>query len=106
MSQNHLLLVSAAANGPGAIFCVPAELVNRSFVVNLSGTGPVSATVSYEVSNDNGVTWATRLTFNLSGTNVKSDADVDANSPFTSVRGVVSNLTGTGAVVSLSLCAA
>lgn len=105
MSQTLLLLVAMTTNGPGEAMCVPAKLVNRSLVVNLSGTGPVAATVAYEVSNDNGLTWATRVTFNLSGTNLVADTDVDANSPFSCVRGRISNLSGVNASVSLSGCA-
>lgn len=106
MSQTLLLLVAVTVNGPGEMICVPAKQANRSFVVNLSGIGPISAIVTYEVSNDNGVTWATRVTFNLSGTGLVADTDVDANSPFTCVRGRVSNLTGTNASVSMTGCAA
>lgn len=106
MSQTLLLLVAATLNGPGEAICVPAERANRSFVINLSGTGPLSATITYEVSNDNGLTWASRVTFNLNGTGLVTDTDVDANSPFTCVRGRVSNLTGTNASVSMTGCAA
>lgn len=105
MQQNHLLLVAVAANGVGATIDVPAILCTRSLVATITGTGAVSATIIYEVSNDNGVNWAARLQFSLSGTEANADSGVDQHAPFSSVRARVLNLSGTNAAVSLSLCA-
>jgi hypothetical protein len=103
--QNFLLLVDVTTNGPGDGFCIPAELSKRSFVVSLTGPGTVSATVDYMVSNDNGVTWAPRLTIPMAGVNHAESSDVDMQSPFSMVCGKVSDLSP-GAKLSFSMCAA
>lgn len=106
MAQTESLLTAQTATGAGATFAVPPERSKRSFCVSLTGTGSVTATVDVEVSNDNGTTWVTRMTFTLSGTALDEDTDVDECAPFPLVRGNVVARTGTGAAVSLSMCAA
>ncbi len=105
MSQTKNLLTDAATIGPGPVRSIPPELVMRSLVVSLTGNGAIAATVVMEVSNDGGATWATRLTFSLSGSGSVTDTDVDSPSPFPMVRGNVTTISGTGAAVSLALCA-
>ena len=105
MQQNIILLTNTAANFSGQGVFVPPSLSKRSFVVSLTGTGALSATVTVDVSNDNGVNWASRIVFTLSGSGSASDTAVDEISPFSMLRGTVTNLAGTGAAVSLAGCA-
>ncbi len=106
MSQIETLLSGSTTVAAGSGVAVPPETSLRSCVASIAGTGVVTATVVYEVSNDGGTTWAPRLTFNLSGTTSAVLSDVDAESPFPLVRGNVTAINGTGATVKLSLCAA
>lgn len=114
MAQTKQLLTDAIAVGPGVSHSFHPEDSNRGVVVSIGSAGvAVTATVAVEVSCDNGVTWATRITFStsLSGTPASflapiTDTDVDANGPFPLVRGNVKALTGSGARVSLSMTAA
>ncbi len=105
MSQTETLLSASTTAAAGTGVAVPADSPLRSFVASIAGTGAVSATVAYEVSNDNGTTWAPRLTFSLSGTTTAVLTDVDECSPFPLVRGNVTAISGTGATVKLSMSA-
>jgi hypothetical protein len=104
MSVSEILLNKVAATGPGSTKSIAPELYRRGYIVSVSGAGAVSATVVVEVLDKLGV-WAQRMTFTLSGTNLATDVDVDDLQPFIGVRGNVTALSGTGAVVTLSVSA-
>lgn len=101
MPQSKALTTNQTVIGPGAWHHLNPELSNRGFVVSVSGGTP-TASVSVDVSNDGGLTFAARLSFpSVTG----NDTDVDANQPFPLVRANVTEL-GAGAAVNVSVTAA
>ena len=72
-----------------------------TFQASVNGTGAVTATVAIQGSNDN-VNWAATAlgTITLSATTTASDG-FTTTAPWKWVRAVVSNVTGTGAVVTV-----
>lgn len=100
--QVKTLLDAVLVTGAGASTPLGPDLKNRAITVSLAGTGAISATVLLQVSND-GTNWATRATFNLSGTTTATDSDVDAPSPFPYLRGNVTAISGTGAALTLTV---
>lgn len=104
------LLKDATAAGPGSPQTLNPNDSNRGITVSIGGiAGAVAAVVQFQVSNDTGLTWATRLEFSLSGTSTLilpvTDADTDPNGPFPLVRGNVVSMTA-GAKVGMDVCAA
>lgn len=97
MSQEIQLLNAVTTTGAGSLYRSPSELKTRSSVVNLTGSGAISATVTIEVSND-GANWDTRQTFTLSGTNTASASDVDTNAAFKYTRANVTAISASAAV--------
>lgn len=77
---------------------------NASYQVVVSGTGTVTATVIFDVSNDgiNAVT-TTLGTVTLSGTTTASDG-FTTSAPWKYVRARVTAITGTGAIVNVYAC--
>ena len=101
MPQAKTLALAQTVTGPGPWHNLSPEMSNRGFIVSVAGGTP-TASVSIEVSNDGGATFATRLDFpSVSGSNT----DVDANQPFPLVRANVTAL-GAGAAVTTTVCAA
>jgi hypothetical protein len=75
-----------------------------SFQVVVTGTGTVSTTVQFYVSNDGQNACATPLgTITLSGTNVASDG-FTTSAPWKFVQAVVSAISGTNATVQVYSC--
>ena len=111
MAHTKTLTLAQAATGPGpANHAFHPEESNRGVVVSIGGVAAaVTATVLIQVSCDNGATWATRMTFSLSGTATLTapvaDTDVDPNGPFPLVRSNVTAITG-GGFVTVSMTAA
>ena len=109
--QVKSLLDNATAVGPGKQHTLHPDDSNRGITVAVGGiAGAVAAVVQYQVSNDNGATWATRMEFaNLAGTSTLTapvtDSDTDPNGPFPLVRGNIVSMTP-GAKVSMAVCAA
>jgi hypothetical protein len=91
---------AAIVAGPGLAF--QARPLNRALIAFITGTGPLTASVIYEVSMD-GVNWATRNTFTLNSTGYSASIYVDTLSPFPFVRGTLVSITGTGAQVTLQM---
>lgn len=111
MAQVQNLLDAVGVVGGGKSVALPPELSNRGVTVSVGGiTGAVAAKVHYQVSNNQGKTWSNRLSFDLSGSSTLTlpvtDADSDPSGPFPLVRGFIETLTGTGATVSMDVCAA
>lgn len=77
--------------------------VDRTFQATLTGTGAVSATVVFEVSND-GVGWLSdeNSTFVISGTNLTS-VGFTSKAPWGYVRGKVLAISGTSASVTFTV---
>ena len=104
------LLDNVTAAGGGKQHTLHPDDSNRGVTVSIGGiAGAVAAVVQFQVSNNAGVTWHTRLEFSLSGTSTLTlpvtDADTDPNGPFPLVRGNVVSMTA-GAKVSMDVCAA
>lgn len=70
-----------------------------SFQGTVAGTGSVTATLNIYGSND-GTNWILLATITLSGTTSATDAIVFA-APYTSLKGNVGAITGTGATANL-----
>lgn len=103
MSITKQLMAAQSAAGPGIPVQVDPDLPCRAFVVSLGGVaGAVSAQVAIEVSCDNGVTWAARMSFTLTGASTLAapitNSDVDSPSPFPLVRANVLSINGGGVV--------
>lgn len=74
-----------------------------AFQATVTGTGAVTATVTIEVSNDGVNAVGTAMgTITLSGTTSHSDGFTSV-APWKYVRAVTSNVTGTGATVSVNM---
>ena len=73
------------------------------FQATVSGTGAVTATIAIEGSND-GVVWCTTdlATITLSGTTTHTDGGTVV-SPVKWVRSNITNITGTGATVEVTM---
>ena len=104
------LLVNKATTGDSEVRTTEGSLFAKGQVsaqATVSGTGLVSATIDFKISND-GIGWITAATFTLSGTNLDSsivkidDFDAD-NKLFESYKATVSSISGTGAVVNFTL---
>jgi hypothetical protein len=102
MSQSKTIMLAQGSTGPGPAHSLQLDFPNRGYVLSVGGVNaPVTASVAIEVSTD-GVTWAQRLLFSLSGTSTTSvpvvHSDVDLNSPFPLVRANLLSITGGGFV--------
>lgn len=86
---------------PGVGLAVKVNLPNRTFQAVVSGTGTVSATVVVEVSND-GVNFMPLGTITLTGTSPQTDG-FPHNAKYNYVRGNLTAISGTGAVVSCTM---
>lgn len=76
-----------------------------SFQGVVSGTGAVTATIVFDVSNDGVNACTTTLgTITLTGTTVNSDG-FTTSAPWKYVRARVTAISGTGAVVNVYACA-
>lgn len=110
MAQTKTIMTAQGTPGPGPQHTLHPEECNRGYVVSAGGvSAAVTASVNIEVSCDQGVTWATRMLFKISGTASLSlpvtNSDVDPNGPFPLVRANVLALTG-GALITVSVCSA
>jgi len=92
------LLNAVTGTGAGTPV-VPVESPNRVFYAKVVGSGVVTATVLVEVSL-NGSDYLTLASFSLSGTTSDSDAFV-SDASWIYVRGNISDMSGTGAAVTL-----
>lgn len=92
------LMITTAPAVSGAYDDLP---VSASFQATVKGTGPVSATVVIEASND-AIGFLPLGTITLSGTTVASDGFV-ITSQWGMVRANVTSITGTGATVYVTM---
>ena len=95
-----ILLDNVVSTGVGSTK-TPVVDAPKTFQATVSGTGAVSAIVAVEVSNDS-VNFLTLGTITLSGTTVASDGFASF-ATWTYVRGNLTSISGTSAVVVLSM---
>ncbi len=94
---------TSAAAGSGLLVDSQAPDYNGGFSVQATvvGTGAVSATVLFQVSNDN-VGWVTTATMTLSGT-TSDTALVNITPSWTYFRASVTAISGTSAAVTVTI---
>lgn len=92
----------APSGGAGTPFAVPAS---QSFHAVVTGTGNVSATIHLQVSND-GINWfdyPTIGTMTISSGASPNQASAMGNTPFACYSAYISAISGTGALVNLTM---
>ncbi len=95
------LITAALANVTGAAYVLPKGKEKRTFSATVDGTGAVTATVAIQGSND-GVNWNVLGTITLTDTTTDTDGFA-SDAPWPQIRAVLSNLTGTGAVCTVTM---
>lgn len=95
--------ITTAAPTNGAAFKMEGYDINRTFQATVAGTGAVTATVVFQVSNDQ-VGWLddASSTVTLSGTTTASGG-FTSNAAWAYVRARVTAISGTGATVTCTV---
>ncbi len=98
----HNLIVNEITNATGG--WKYKDSPHATFQATVDGTGAVTATVTIQVSNDGVNPVATAAgTIALSGTTSASDGFTTQHAPWKYVRAVLTNVTGTGATVNVTM---
>lgn len=101
MANNVIRVHSGNRVAVGTSVNVKKSSFSRVFQCAVAGTGAVTANVNIEGSV-NGVDWKVLNTFNLTGTTRASNT-FSSTDPYPFLRGNVTAITGTGAVVTLDV---